>query len=145
MVVTGLPDFQYRLRQAAREYREYREHNDLIKPHIDELDTDTGCKPQNQTRSKPEEKWDPSKELSIQLKKTSPSDTSGNEPSSIQEHSTSSSASRMHWNQLHAWQFFNWVVSLVPEFSIKWKWVILLHHSHRSLFCKFVNSYRLII
>jgi len=107
MVVTGLPDFQYRLRQAAREYREYREHNDLIKPHTDELDTDTGCKPQNQTRSKPEEKWDPSKELGIQLKKTSPSDTSDNEPSSIQEHSSSSSASRMHWNQLNVWQLFN--------------------------------------
>jgi len=107
VVVTGLPDFQYRLRQAAREYREYREHNDLIKPHMNELDTDTGCKPQNQTRSKPEEKWDPSKELGIQLKKTLPSDTSGNEPCSIQEHSASSSASRMPWNQLHAWQFFN--------------------------------------
>jgi len=106
MVVTGLPDFQYRLRQAARQYREYREH-DLIKPHTDELDTDTGCKPQNQTRSKPEEKWDPSKELGIQLKNTLPSDTSGNEPSSVQEHSASSSASRMHWNQLHAWQLFN--------------------------------------
>jgi hypothetical protein len=107
IVVTGLPDFQYRLRQAARDYREYREHSDLIKPHTDELDTDTGCKPQNQTRSKPEEKLDPSKELGIQLKKTSPSDTSGNEPSPLQEHSASSSASRMYLNQLHAWQFFN--------------------------------------
>jgi hypothetical protein len=57
--------------------------------------------------SEPEEKWDPSKELSIQLNKTSPSDASGNEPPSIQEHSASSSASRMHWNQLHAWQLFN--------------------------------------
>jgi hypothetical protein len=107
VAMTGLPDFQYRLRQAAREYREYREHSDLIKPHTDELDTDIGCKPQNQTRSKPEEKWDPSKELGMQLKKTSPSDTSSNEPSSVQEHSASSSASRMHWNQLHAWQLFN--------------------------------------
>lgn len=106
MVVTGLPDFQYRLRQAAREYREYREHDD-VKPRTDELDTDTGRKPQNQTRSKPEEKWDPSIELGMQLKKTSPSDTSSNEPSSIQEHSASSSASRMHWNQLHVWQLFN--------------------------------------
>lgn len=109
MIFTGLPDFQCRLRQAARDYRELRDQTDVTKAHTDgsrsELRTDSGYKRQSQTRSKPEEKWDPSKELGIKLNKTPSNDPSDNQPSQTQEH-TSSSASRTYLRQFHAWQLF---------------------------------------
>jgi hypothetical protein len=108
MIFTGLPDFQCRLRQAARDYRKHRDQTDMTKAHTDdsrsELRTDSGYKPQSQTRSNPEEKWDPSKELGIQLNRTPSSDPSDNEPSQTKEHT--SSASRMYLRQFHAWQLF---------------------------------------
>jgi hypothetical protein len=82
----------------------------MTKAHTDgcrsELRTDSDYKPQSQTRSKPEEKWDPSTELGIKLNKTPSNDPSGNQPSQTQEHTTSSSASRMYLRQFHAWQLF---------------------------------------
>jgi hypothetical protein len=80
----------------------------MTKAHTDgsksELRTDSGYKPQSQTRSTPEEKWDPSKELGIKLNKTPSSDPLGNQPSQIKENT--SSASRMYLRQFHAWQLF---------------------------------------
>jgi hypothetical protein len=109
MIFTGLPDFQCRLRQAARDYRKHRDQTGMTKAHIDEsrseLRTDSGYKPQSETRSDPEEKWDPSKELGIKLNKTTSNDPSGNQPSQIQEH-TSSSVSRTYLKQFHAWKLF---------------------------------------
>jgi hypothetical protein len=98
------------LRQAARDFRKHRDQNDLIKPHTDgsgsKLHTDPGCKSQSQTKSEPKERWDPSQELDMNLKKTPPSGPSSDQASPVQEQSISSSASRMYLKQFHAWQLF---------------------------------------
>jgi hypothetical protein len=82
----------------------------VTKAHTDEsrseLRTDSGYKPQNETRPNPEEKWDPSKELGIKLNKTPSNDPSGNQPSQIQDHTTSSSVSRTYLKEFHAWKLF---------------------------------------
>lgn len=109
MTVTGLPDFQCRLRQAARDFRKHRDRNDVIKPDTDgsgsKLHTDPGCKSQSETKPESEERWDPSQEL--KLKKTpSSSGPSGDQASLVQEQPVSSSASRMYLKQFHAWQLF---------------------------------------
>jgi hypothetical protein len=99
LIVLGLPDFQCRLRQAARDYRKHRDQNNVIKSHVDRSGLKLHAEP------KSEEMWDPSEELGMKLKKTPPSDPSGDQPSPAQEH-TSSSASRVYLKQLHAWQLF---------------------------------------
>jgi hypothetical protein len=110
LIVAGLPDFQCRLRQAARDFRKQRGQNDLIKSDTDgsgsKLRTDPGCKSQSQTKSKPEGRWDPSKELDVNMKKTAPGCPSDDQTSPVQEHSISSSLSRMYLKQFHAWHLF---------------------------------------